>query len=99
MAWRAGPVLAVDVGRERWNTFWGMKVKTSVTLERRTVAAVDALAGPESNRSRIIEQAVVEFLERHRRAERERRDLAILDRSAEALNEEVEDVLAYQAEP
>lgn len=75
-----------------------MKQKTSVTLSPETLHAVDALAGAESNRSRIIEQAVVEFLERRRRAERERRDLEILNASADELNLEVEDVLAYQGE-
>lgn len=63
-----------------------------------TLEAVDALAGQGSNRSRIIEQAVLEFLERLQRADRERRDLEILNSAADELNREVEDVLAYQVE-
>jgi hypothetical protein len=46
----------------------------------------------------LIEEAVVEFLERRRRLDREARDRRILDGRAEQLNREVEDVLAYQAD-
>ena len=41
----------------------------------------------------------MEYVERRRRLERERRDLEILNRVADGLNREVEDILAYQAEP
>ena len=75
-----------------------MKVKTSVTLSPETLHAIDEIAGALLNRSRVIELAVLEFIERRRRAERDARDLEILNRSADALNEEVEDILAYQAE-
>ena len=40
----------------------------------------------------------MEYVERRRRLERERRDLDILDRVADDLNREVEDVVAYQAD-
>jgi len=76
-----------------------MKVKTSITLSASTIKAVDELAGPEIPRSRVIEQAVLEFVERRRRQSRERRDLEILNRSADRLNREIEDVLAFQVEP
>lgn len=76
-----------------------MKVKTSVTLSEETVRAVDDIAARGSNRSRIIETAVLEFLERRHREAREARDLEILNRNAEALNREVEEILTFQAEP
>ena len=76
-----------------------MKVKTSITLSSSTIEAIDELAGSEVPRSRIIEKAVVEFVERRRRQLREARDLDILNRAAERLNRETEDVLAFQAEP
>jgi predicted transcriptional regulator len=76
-----------------------MKVKTSITLSASTIRAVDELAGPEMARSRVIEQAVLEFVERRRRQSREERDLKILNRAAERLNREIEDVLAFQVEP
>jgi len=75
-----------------------MKVKTSVTLSPETLLAIDEIAGELLNRSRVIEQAVLEFIERRRRADRDARDLEILNRSADVLNEEVEDILAYQVE-
>ena len=56
------------------------------------------MAGETSNRSRVIEMAVLEFLERRKRRLREARDLEILDAAADELNREVEDVLDYQAE-
>ena len=75
-----------------------MKVKTSVTLSPETLRAIDEIAGELLNRSRVIELAVLEFIERRRRAARDARDLEILNRSADALNEEVEDILGYQVE-
>ncbi len=76
-----------------------MKQKTSITLSPETLQAVDRLTGPDSNRSRVIEQAVLEFICRQERGERERRDLEILNTMADDLNSEMEDVLAYQIEP
>jgi metal-responsive CopG/Arc/MetJ family transcriptional regulator len=75
-----------------------MRVKTSVTLSAETLRAIDEVAGELLNRSRVIELAVLEFIERRRRADRDARDLEILNRSADVLNEEVEDILGYQPE-
>jgi predicted transcriptional regulator len=75
-----------------------MKQKTSITLSPETIRAIDDVAGKTSNRSRVIEMAVLEFLERRKRRLREARDLEILDAAADELNREVEDVLDYQAE-
>ena len=75
-----------------------MKQKTSITLSPETIRAIDDVAGETSNRSRVIEMAVLEFLERRKRRLREARDLEILDAAADELNREVEDVLDYQAE-
>ena len=63
-----------------------------------TLRAVDEFAQPDSNRSRVIEEAVVEYIDRHRRKAREARDLEILNASAEALNREMEDTLAFQVD-
>ena len=75
-----------------------MKIKTSITLSPSTLGAIDEVAG-DSNRSRVIEQAVLEYVGRRRRAIREARDLDILNGAAEALNRETEEILAFQAEP
>ena len=76
-----------------------MKVKTSITLSPAAIEAIDEIAGTRSSRSRVIEQAVAEFVATHRRRERDAKDLEILNRSAERLNRETEDVLRYQVEP
>jgi len=75
-----------------------MRVKTSVTIDERVLNAIDKATTPTRSRSRLIEDAAREFLARRARAAREARDLAILNESADALNEEMEDVLAYQAD-
>jgi metal-responsive CopG/Arc/MetJ family transcriptional regulator len=75
-----------------------MRLKTSITLAEETVRELDEVAGRGANRSRVIEEAVVEYLARRRRERRDARDLEILNRNATALNREVEDVLSYQAD-
>lgn len=76
----------------------GMRVKTSVTLDERVLKAIDKTTTRARSRSRVIEDAAREFLARRSRAAREARDLAILNETAAALNEEMEDVLGYQAD-
>ena len=76
----------------------GMRVKTSVTLDERVLKAIDKATTRTRSRSRVIEDAAREFLSRRARAAREARDLAILNDAAVALNEEMEDVLGYQAD-
>ncbi len=75
-----------------------MRSKISVTLAQETLQALDEVA-PGANRSRVIEEAVRDFLARRARDEREARDLERLTRAAAALNREMEDVLSYQVEP
>lgn len=75
-----------------------MKVKTSITLSPDLLTAIDEIAEDGSNRSRVIEQAVREFLERLQRQRRDARDLEILNRRADDFNREMEDVLSYQVE-
>jgi metal-responsive CopG/Arc/MetJ family transcriptional regulator len=75
-----------------------MRVKTSVTIDDRVLRAIDKTTTRHRSRSRVIEDAAREFLARRARAAREARDLAILNESAEALNDEMEDVLGYQAD-
>ena len=76
----------------------GMRVKTSVTIDERVLAAIDRATTKTRSRSRVIEDAAREFLARGARAVREAKDLEILNGSAEALNSEMDDVLAYQAD-
>ncbi len=48
------------------------------------------------NRSRLIEKAVRDMLETKARVARDARDIEVINRNAERLNEEAADVLDYQ---
>lgn len=73
-----------------------MRVKTSVTLPADLLEALDKAGGPgPTNRSRLIEEAVREYLERRAREARESRDRKILDKAATALNREMKEVLDF----
>ena len=78
---------------------WGMKLKTSITLEDGVVAAVDRAARDGESRSQAIERLLRQSLAEQERAAIDRRDRAILDARADELNEEAVDVLGYQVEP
>ncbi|RPJ17094.1 MAG: ribbon-helix-helix protein, CopG family [Desulfobacteraceae bacterium] len=73
-----------------------MKTKTSVTLSEDLLDAIDQRAGQFKNRSDFIETAVRAFLAQMIRDEQNARDLAIINRRADYLNQEAIDVLAYQ---
>ncbi len=77
----------------------GMRLKTSITISEDTVASLEELTREGLSKSRIIEIAVAELLARHRRRRRDQVDREILDRRADVLNREVEDILGYQLEP
>ena len=75
--------------------YGSMKVKTSITLSEELLNEVDRAAGSES-RSTFIEGVLRGFLRRRALNQEQDRDREILDRVAEALNEEAFDVLRYQ---
>jgi tetratricopeptide (TPR) repeat protein len=75
-----------------------MKVKTSITLSAELIRQIDALASQYGTRSALIERAVRDFLAAQAKRTREAQDLEILNRRAEALDAEAEDVLSYQVE-
>jgi len=75
-----------------------VKVKTSISLSEDLIRQVDSLAGRFGNRSALIEKAVREFLANQAERKRNARDLEILNKRADALNEEALDVLAYQVD-
>ncbi len=75
-----------------------MKVKTSITISEDIIRYIDASAGEHQTRSEFIETAVRDFIARQKQKERDRHDLAVLNKHAERLNKEAEDVLSYQTE-
>jgi len=74
-----------------------MKEKTSVTLSPDVLNGIDRLAGSKRSRSAFIEKVLRQYLRERRKAERGARDLAILNKLADEMNAEAEDVLRYQA--
>ena len=75
-----------------------MKIKTSITLSEEVLKEVDKLSSRYGNRSVLIEQAIREFLAAGEKRRRDLQDIEILNRRADALNKEAEDVLSYQVD-
>ena len=73
-----------------------MKEKTSITLSREVLAGIDRVAGSKRSRSAFIESVLAQYLRKRRRAQIEARDLELLNKAADELNAEIEDVLRYQ---
>jgi metal-responsive CopG/Arc/MetJ family transcriptional regulator len=74
-----------------------MKEKTSVTLSPEVLTGIDRLAGSKRSRSAFIEDVLRQYLRERVKKERGARDLAILNKFADEMNAEAEDVLRYQA--
>jgi metal-responsive CopG/Arc/MetJ family transcriptional regulator len=74
-----------------------MKEKTSITLSKSTLAGIDRIAGSKLSRSAFIEAILARYLRERARAQRDARDLAIINRDAEQLNRDALDTLEYQA--
>jgi len=73
-----------------------MKEKTSITLSKEVLSSIDRLVGSKQSRSAFIEAVLTQYLRRQARAQVEARDLELINRAANELNAEVEDILRYQ---
>ena len=73
-----------------------MKIKTSITISQELLTVLDEYIGTEQSRSFFLEKAAWEYIAKLRRAQRNARDLEILNRRADFLNQEVQDALSYQ---
>jgi metal-responsive CopG/Arc/MetJ family transcriptional regulator len=76
-----------------------MKVKTSITLSEDLLVAIDQRSVQFKNRSDFIESAIRAFITQMIQDEQNAKDLAIINRQADRLNQEAADVLAYQVIP
>jgi len=74
-----------------------MKKKTSITLSKEVLTGIDRIAGSKQSRSAFIEAVLTQYLLRQARAQVEARDLELINKAADELDAEVEDVLRYQA--
>ncbi len=75
-----------------------MKIKTSVTLSNELVEAINEYGQPYKNRSDFIKAAIWAFIKQIVRDQQNARDIEIINRNAERLNEEALDVLTYQVQ-
>ena len=73
-----------------------MKVKTSLTLSKDLLTAIDQCPGRYKNRSEFIEAASWALLKQLLRDAESAKDLEILNQRADALNREAAEVLEYQ---
>jgi metal-responsive CopG/Arc/MetJ family transcriptional regulator len=74
-----------------------MKEKTSVTLSREVLSGIDRVAGSRQSRSALIEAILSDYLRKRAREKRDARDIEIINRHADELNAEAQDVLRYQS--
>ena len=75
-----------------------MKLKTSVTLSEDIMKTVKRAAKRGESRSETIERLVREGLAARARRAADDKDLALINRHADTLNAEAEDVLTYQVD-
>jgi len=74
-----------------------MKEKTSVTLSSDVLTGIDRLAGRKQSRSAFIEDVLRQYLRERARAQRDARDIEIINRHAQELNRDALDGLEDQA--
>jgi metal-responsive CopG/Arc/MetJ family transcriptional regulator len=74
-----------------------MKEKTSITLSREVLTGIDRVAGSRQSRSAFIETVLLQYLGDRARAQRDARDMEIINRHAKSLNRDAEDGLKDQA--
>lgn len=72
------------------------KVKTSVTISKKLLKEIDVFAKDFRNRSEFVEKALLEHIAELKRRRRDARDIGIINRNSDELNEEAADVLDYQ---
>jgi metal-responsive CopG/Arc/MetJ family transcriptional regulator len=70
-----------------------VRVKISITLPAELIARLDRV---DSNRSALLERAVLAYLAEIEREEHEQKDLEIIRCNAKRLNREAREILEYQ---
>lgn len=75
-----------------------MKLKTSITLSEDVLKTLRRASRKGESRSETIERLLREGLAARARQAADERDLALINRHADRLNAEAEDVLDYQTD-
>lgn len=73
-----------------------MKEKTSITLSKEVLTGIDRVAGSRQSRSAFIEAILHQYLRQRARAQRDARDIELINRHAQKLNRDAEDGLEDQ---
>mgnify|MGYP006284671521 FL=1 len=73
-----------------------MKVKTSITLSEEVLREMDSMVSSKKSRSELIEHALKWYIETRKKDQRDLNDLELINRHADELNSEAEDILEYQ---
>jgi len=73
-----------------------MKIKTSVTISQELLTVMDEFLDVDKNRSLFLEKAAWSYIAKLRRAQRNARDIEIINQRADYLNAETLDALSYQ---
>ena len=76
-----------------------MKGKISITLDDELLRGIERHAEQFRSRSDFVQAAVERFITHLERKAADQKDIEILNRRADALNAEAEDVLSYQVIP
>ena len=59
---------------------------------------MDNLLNQSASRSSFIEQALLEYIQHHKKLMRDHKDLELINAHAEEMNEEADDILSFQVE-
>jgi|SRR3954471_11135602 hypothetical protein len=68
-----------------------MKVKTSFTISKETLSALERLVGKNGNRSAFVEDAVNDAIRQRDRAERDAKDLALFEKHGAEIQREIDE--------
>lgn len=72
-----------------------MKIKTSVTLSSEILKNIQQFTN-KGQRSEFIEKALWKYLDFVKREKRNQKDVKIYEKQANSLNQEAEEILAFQ---
>jgi metal-responsive CopG/Arc/MetJ family transcriptional regulator len=75
-----------------------MKIKTSIVLSEDIMQEMDDMIKGAKNRSVFIEAALWAYVKQIQKKARDDRELEILNKNSDRLNQEAEDVLSYQVD-
>jgi metal-responsive CopG/Arc/MetJ family transcriptional regulator len=75
-----------------------MKVRTSVILSENLLSTIEQLSEKDKTLSDFIETALRFYIAKLRQSDKTDKDIEIINKNAEYLNQETQDALQYQVE-